>query len=115
MFDLAIDPTDSQRIVASTDAGTFVSDDAGEGWRPLRDNVAGLLAWPTRDSLFLVDGEGRVSRSADAGETFNAVGSVGGPPSAFVSYGKDLYAALGDGNVVRSTDGGASWGVRATP
>jgi len=115
MFDLAIDPTDPRRVVASTERGMFVSEDAGEGWRPMRDDVAGLLAWPSSDGLFLVDGEGQVSRSADAGKSFEAVGSIGGPPSAFVNHGRELYAALGDGNIVRSTDGGENWGVRATP
>ncbi len=115
IFDLAIAPTDSQRIVASTERGIFISVDAGEGWRPLLDDAAGLLAWPAPDSLFLVDGEGQVSRSADAGASFDPVGSIGGPPSAFVNHGKELYAALGDGNVVRSSDGGENWSVRATP
>jgi photosystem II stability/assembly factor-like uncharacterized protein len=115
MFDLAIDPTDPRRVVASTERGVFISEDAGEGWRPMRDDVAGLLAWPASDGLFLVDGEGQVSRSADAGASFEEVGSIGGPPSAFVSFRKDLYAALGDGNVLRSTDGGENWAVRATP
>jgi hypothetical protein len=115
IFDLAIDPADSRRIVASTERGIFMSRDAGEGWRAMRDDVAGLLAWPARDSLFLVDGQGQVSRSTDVGGSFEAVGSIGGPPAAFVSDGNDLYAALGDGHVVRSTDGGAEWAVRATP
>ena len=115
MFDLAIDPADSQRIVISTERGVFASSDAGKSWRPLRDDAAGLLAWPTAKSLFLVDGQGQVSRSKDAGKTFTAVGSIGAQPSAFVSHGDELYAALGNGNVVRSTDRGASWAVRATP
>jgi len=115
VFDLAIDPSDSRRIVASTEEGVFVSTDAGKTWRPRQGDVAGLLVWPAPDDLVLVDGEGRVSRSGNTGRTFEPVGSVGGPPSAFVADGEDLYAALGDGNVVRSSDGGASWAVRATP
>lgn len=115
IIDLAIDPTDSQRTVASTERGVFVSPNAGEGWRPLDDDVAGLLAWPTPNSLFLIDAQGRASRSADAGKSFEALGSVGGQPSAFVSHRKELYAALGDGRVMRSTDGGATWTVRASP
>jgi len=115
MFDLAIDPADRQRVVVSTERGVFGSMNAGKGWRPLRDDAAGLLAWPTADSLFLVDGQGQVSRSSDAGKTFKAVGSIGAQPSAFVSDGDELYAALANGNVLRSTDGGANWAVRATP
>ncbi|MEJ7753237.1 MAG: F510_1955 family glycosylhydrolase [Candidatus Limnocylindrales bacterium] len=115
MFDLAMDPSDSNRVVASTGEGIFVSRDAGKGWRPLSGDVAGLLAWPSDASLFLVDGQGQVSRSTDAGQSFAVVGTVGGPPSAFISHGDDLLVALGDGNVVRSTDAGANWQVTATP
>jgi len=115
IFDLAIDPADSRRIVASTERGVFASPDGAKGWRPLLDDVAGLLAWPARDSLFLIDGQGEVSRSRNAGRTFTAVGSLGAPPVAFVSAGAALYAALGDGNVMRSGDAGATWALRATP
>jgi hypothetical protein len=51
MFDLSIDPRDADRIVASTDRGVFSSADAGKTWRPLRDDIAGLLAWPAPDAL----------------------------------------------------------------
>lgn len=115
MLDLAIDPTDSQRIIASTERGVFSSPNAGKGWRPLLDDAAGLVAWPKAGSVFLVAGQGQVSRSSDAGKTFSAVGSIGGQPSAFVSDGDELYAALANGEVVRSTDGGARWAVRARP
>ena len=115
MFDLAIDPTDSDRVVASTERGVFASANGGKGWRPLRDDAAGLLAWPGPDRLFLVDGRGQVSRSSDGGTTFEVAGSIGAQPSAFVSHGDALYAALASGSVVRSTDRGASWAVRATP
>jgi hypothetical protein len=115
ILDLAIDPADPRRVVASTERGLFVSPNAGTRWRPLRDDMAGLLAWPARGRLFLVDGRGQVSRSGDGGETFAPVGSIDGQPAAFVSSGTELYAARADGSVVRSTNGGASWTVRATP
>jgi len=54
------------------------------------------------DRLFLVDGQGQVSRSADAGKTFDATGGIGAQPSALTSNGDELLAALGDGKVVRS-------------
>jgi len=116
VFDLAIGPENSRRLVASTDRGMFASADAGARWRPLRDGLAGLLAWPAADRLFLVDGQGLVSRSDDAGRTFEVVGSIGGPPRVHQPRRDEkLYAALGDGNVVSSGDGGATWEVRATP
>lgn len=115
IIDLTIDPLDIQRVVVSTERGMFVSPNAGKGWRPLGGDAAGLLAWPARNALFLVDARGEVSRSTDTGKNLKRVGSIGGQPSAFASHGHELYAALANGNVVRSTDGGASWQVRATP
>jgi hypothetical protein len=113
MFHLAIDPRDRDRIVASTERGVFSSTDAGDSWRPLRDDTAGLLAWPAPDRLYLVDGQGQVQRSRDGGRRWRPVGSIGGQPAAFLAHESELYAALADNTVKRSTDGGASWALRA--
>jgi len=115
MFDLAIDPGDPDRIVASTERGIFSSADAGKGWRPLREDIAGLLAWPGAKALYMVDGHGQVQRSADGGRQWQPTAGIGGQPAAFIASGSDLYAALADSTVKRSTDGGATWTVRASP
>jgi hypothetical protein len=115
MYDLAIDPRDPDHIVASTERGVFSSADAGKSWRPRRDDTAGLLAWPAADRLYLVDGQGQVEHSADGGGEWKPTGSIGGQPVAFVAHESDLYAALADSTVKRSSDGGATWTVRATP
>ncbi len=115
MFDLAIEPGRTERIVASTERGVFGSSNGGEEWKPLRDDVAGLLTWPEAKRLYLVDGQGQILRSADGGKRFTSAGTVGGQPSAFTSSSDELYVALDDGTVKRSTDGGASWSPRATP
>lgn len=115
VIDLAIDPTDDQALVVSTERGLFGSSDAGKQWQPLRKDVIGLLAWPAAERLYLLDGQGQVAVSASAGKSFRSVGTIGGPPVAFVNHREQLYAALGDGNVVRSGNGGVDWQVRATP
>jgi hypothetical protein len=115
MFDLAVDPGDPERIVASTERGIVSSADAGKTWRPLRDDIAGLLAWPAPNALHMVDGQGQIQRSPDGGRKWEAAGNLGGQPAAFVAHGNELYAALADSTVKRSTDGGATWTVRATP
>ncbi|MDP8908302.1 MAG: exo-alpha-sialidase [Chloroflexota bacterium] len=114
VFALAIDPNTASRIVASTEQGLFASNDEGGKWRPLSQDLAGLLAWPTQDRLYLVDGQGQVQVSSDGGATWQTRGSIGGQPAAFIAHEDDLYAALGDGTVKRSTDGGATWAVRTT-
>lgn len=115
VFDLALDPQDSERLVAATEAGLFTSPDGGGTWRPVNQQIGGLLAWPERGALHLVGPVGEVLRSADQGRSFRQVGSIGGEAVAFMAHRGDLYAALGDGTVMRSGDGGASWVVRAAP
>jgi hypothetical protein len=115
MYDLAIDPREPDRVVASTERGIFSSANAGKAWRPLRDDTAGLLAWPAPDRLYLVDGQGEVQHSEDGGRRWQPTGSIGGQPVAFIAHDSELYVALADSTVKRSTDGGASWTIRAAP
>jgi photosystem II stability/assembly factor-like uncharacterized protein len=115
MFDLAIDPRDPDHIVASTERGVLASADAGKSWRPLRQDTAGLLAWPAADRLYLVDGQGQVAHSADGGRRWRPDGDIGGQPVAFIADDTALYVALADTTVKRSADGGAHWTLRATP
>jgi len=117
IFSVAIDPASPETFVTSTERGLFLSTNAGKTMRPLelREQRVGLLAWPAKDRLYLVDGRGEVQLSADGGRRWQPVGSIGGEPAAFIAAGRELYAALTDGSVKRSTDGGRSWAVRATP
>lgn len=115
MFDLALDPDDGDRLIAATEAGLFASTDAGRRWRAVDQSITGLVAWPRRDALFIVDPSAQMQMSKDEGRTFRPVGTVGGQPAAFLANGRDLYVALSDGTVNRSSDGGATWTVRAAP
>jgi hypothetical protein len=114
LLDLAIDPQDVDTVVASTAQGLHRSRDGGSTWRPLRKNV-GLLAWPTPAALYLIDARGQVHRSRDGGAGFRRIGAIRGQPAAFNHHRDELLAALHDSTVVRSTDGGFSWTVRAQP
>ena len=119
LVSLAIAPDDPEQVVAAAeggpgDDGLYSSDDAGNGWRSLSGDV-GLLAWTKSGSLFLVDGGGVVSESSDDGQSWGETGEIGGQPAAVESAGDDLYAALHDGTVKRSIDGGRSWTVRSRP
>jgi hypothetical protein len=42
-------------------------------------------------------------------------GSIGAQPAAFASAGADLYAALPDGTIKRTSDAGRTWTIRSTP
>lgn len=114
LVDLAVDPGDPDRIVLSTDRGLRLSTDYGESWQPVEGGV-GLLAWPRSGSLYLLGAAGVVFESEGPGEPWRRRGSIGGQPAAFAAGGEDeLYAALADGTVVGSSDGGANWAVRAS-
>jgi hypothetical protein len=112
LVDLAIDPRDPARLVASSDEGLFASADGGRRWRPLARDRAGLLAWA--DELLLVDPAGAVHASADGGRRWRRVGRVDGLPVALTGGGGEVHVALDDGSVHRSSDGGRTWEARLT-
>jgi hypothetical protein len=119
LVDLAVHPNDSRHLVAAGASdlfqGLYESRDGGRSWNTIGDAV-GLLAWPTPERLFLVDGGGNVSQSTDGGGRFERRGTIGGQPAALLGQGADeLYAALHDGTIKHSTDGGSTWSVRSTP
>lgn len=118
IVDLAVHPSDLSRLlttVGGSGAGLFESRNAGRTWRRVGGAV-GLLAWPRGSLLYLVDARGRVFSSASAGATFRARGRLGGSPAALLAHTPlELFAALHDGTVVRSGDGGGTWRVRSRP
>jgi hypothetical protein len=115
LIDLAIDPRDTDHVVASSDRALFTSSDQARNWQQQRV-APGFLAWPTRSVLYRIDGGGNVSRSRDAGRNWQeGIGSIGVQPAAFIASGRALYAALPDGTIKVSNDGGATWATRSTP
>lgn len=114
VIDLAVDPDDPARVLASTEAGLAISEDDGETWQPV-DGDIGLLAWHEGGRVVLIDAAGRVATSGDAGGEWRIAGRIGGQPVALLATGPDrFYAALPDGTVKQSLDGGDSWRVRAS-
>ena len=116
LVDLAVNPEDPSRWVASTQNGLITSDDEGHSWRE-REPVPNIrFTWPAADSLYRVDPGGPVKFSNDGGRTWHARGTTGGEPQALFADAVDhLYAVLLDGTVKESRDGGATWKDRVTP
>lgn len=114
LLDLVTAPDDPLTVVAAGSV-LYRSTDGGRNWSVLGGGPA-YLAWPAPGRLYRVDGAGDVGTSADRGKTWTRVGSVGGEPAAFVAVsGRELYAALHDGTILASRDGGVNWSIRSRP
>ena len=115
LLDLAVDPRDPHRLIASAETGLYASENGGRSWTRLSDRV-GLLAWPQRKRLYLLDGTGAVLVSAAGGARWQRLGKVGGEPAALLARSaRELYVALHDGTIKRSTTAGRTWAVRWRP
>lgn len=120
VVDLAVSPTDSDHLLlasagGATAEGLFESRDGGRSWKRLARAV-GLLGWPAKHRLFVVTADGRVLSSSNGGRTSTRMASIGGEPAALLAQSAgELYVALHDGTIKRSTDGGVTWAVRSTP
>lgn len=115
LIDLAVNPKDPRRLVATTDRGLFSSTDEARSWSILGPQ-AGLLAWPRLERLYLLAANGGVFTSGDSGRKWKPAGEIAGQPAAFLAASaRELHAALHDGTIRLSTDGGRTWTVRATP
>jgi hypothetical protein len=116
LVDLAADPGDSKRWVATSESGIFVSVDEGKTWRQRDPTPNVRLAWHGGGELFRIDPGGPVKVSTNGGETWEERGSSGGEPQALaVDEGGGLYVATLDGKVQKSEDGGRSFTALVTP
>jgi hypothetical protein len=107
---LEVDPGDGDRWIASTERGTFASNDGGETWRQRDPIPHARFAWRDGSDLFRVDPGGAVRVSSDGGESWDDRGSTGGEPQALeVDEEGTLYAALRDGTLKVSSDGGQTF------
>ena len=113
MADVSISPDDVDTLVATTQEGPALSTDAGETFTPFRDApFVLLLDWAPDGALVGVDSEGVVHRSTDDGATWEKRGELGAQPEALdASSAEEVYAAAG-GDVLVSTDGGATFEAR---
>jgi photosystem II stability/assembly factor-like uncharacterized protein len=110
---LVLDPNDPDRLLASGERSLYVSQDAGRRWRSI-EGPAGLVAWSSQ--VVVVAGDGEVSRAKEPEARLQPIGDVGGRPAALEAGPQgELYVALHDGTVKRSSDGGRNWDVRSRP
>jgi photosystem II stability/assembly factor-like uncharacterized protein len=110
ILDLVVDPADPDHLLASDDREIFRSTDAGESWSQVSAASSARLAWPAGELAYRADEDGLVYSSAGGESTWQLAGSIEGEPWKLeAASGDELYAALADGTVVVSNDGGESW------
>jgi hypothetical protein len=115
LFDLVVSPGRPRLLLGTTQAQLIRSRDGGRSWRGVSETT-GLLAWPRPNRLFLLAADGRLWRSSDQGLHWKASGKIDGTPAAFAAVSSQrMYAALHDGTIKTSNDGGQSWRLLAPP
>jgi hypothetical protein len=109
-LDVAFDPGDPKRMIIATKQGTFTSANEGESWRARDPLATEQLFWLKPDVLYRADTGGVIKVSADGGESWEDVGTVGMPVNELaIDAGGTLYASVAGGEVKHSTDGGKTW------
>lgn len=135
-YDLALDPSDSQKLYAATAAtssspgGLFVSTNRGQGWSPIALDApatyATAVAVDPNDPLRLFTAASVTSpihaalhASVDGGQTWTTLGAG---LSGYLSHDVACDPALADSayavsnaNVYRTDDAGGSWALRGAP
>lgn len=115
LVDLAVDPANDRRIVASvaatdTTVELRASDDAGATWSKLEDAPELVrLNW-TNQWVWGVTLDGDVWRSSDVEADWDQAGSVGADVEAITADSNAWYVAAG-GAIRDSRDEGDSWDV----
>ena len=109
--DLAVDPADEDRIVASTADGLAESTDGGRSWQLLDGPPVVFLDWHAERGLWGLDGQGTVHR-LDGG-TWQAVEQLAGSPQALLVHDDGVVAAVDDGStVIHTSADGQDWTER---
>jgi photosystem II stability/assembly factor-like uncharacterized protein len=121
-FGFTVDPTNGQRLLATTETGVYLSVDGGASWGAtplLAEYSTDIDVDPTNPNvLYAVGSGGELKKSVDGGQQWATSGSVG----SGLMQGKlviapsrtSSLASLGGDGVVLSEDGGAHWSKRNT-
>ena len=122
-YEMAFDPTSTERIFAATDKGLLESDDSAESWKQLLSKVVAydFMINPRDNKNIFVAGifgdHGKIIRTRDGGTTWEEVyneASSNNPVETITANPNnpaEIYAALFSGTLIKSIDGGTNWFV----
>ena len=108
-LDIAADPTEPDRLLATTDRGALVSITRGEEATAVKDAPLLVLIDRTPDGTIVgVDPTGSVAVSDDDGQTWQKRATLSASPQA-LSVRSDTWFAATEGGLLQSSDAGATW------
>lgn len=108
-LDIAVDPSDPNAVLATTERGVVSSRDGGRSFTAASGPVLAYISWAPGGTAVGIGPDGSVFTSSDAGSTWQRSGSVpGGRPQAITATADAVLAATA-GGIYRSADGGASF------
>lgn len=109
LLSLTVDPHAPNAVLAVTPETQLIRIDAATGdTEDLPGPALVLLDTTSLGQVVGIDVAGTIHVRGDAGQTWQARGTIDGPPAAFSTTDEAWYAATTD-QVFRSDDDGASW------
>ena len=120
---IAVQPGNSNTVIAATNFGVYRSADGGATWtgQYTNDTFHDVRFDPKNTSNVVLGGDrGDIYTSSDAGQTWtrHAIASSGRMETAFAANTSGLVYASGDqnsGTIYKSTDSGATWTTVSNP
>ncbi len=108
-LDIAVDPADPARVLATVAGGVTSSADGGQTFGPPTGPQLAYLSWGPNGKVYGLDLDSTVFTSSDGGTSWQQVGAgPGGRPQALTAVDDALLAATATG-VYRSDDGGVTF------
>lgn len=108
-LDIAVDPTDDNRVLATTDEGVVVRVSLQGDIEPVASApLAGLIATQPNGDLWALGPDGQFWRSTDTGGSWQQRGAVLGQPEALTVTADAVYAATTTG-IYKSDETGQSF------
>lgn len=115
---IAVDPNNSQNVLAAFEGGIERSTDGGSTWTQVfANNTDRVLFDPKNPGVAYASGVDSVLKSTNSGATWTSIftESPGHGLTSITLSGSTLYAFFDDSTLFKSTDAGATWTKLTAP